>query len=455
MAIIIKELVKKVDAFHQSEEYQFMQYGVDYYRNRNTAIMERKKEYYVEGLGVTANPYAANHKLPSGFFRKIVDQKVQYLLGNGITFAEDNKEALDEYFKHGLDEFVIDAGTEASKKAVAYAYAYKDNGKLKFTLLPSEQVTPILDDNDDLQAFIRRFEKDDKDVLIYVDDTEVTRWEKKKSEASDKYTTTGTYGHFSIINTFNGEQVGAPESHSFSRVPLIPLYNNKERVSDLYGVKPHIDIYDLINSDFANNIDDMQDAYFELKGFSGDTNQIKTFMEQLKQMKAVPTPLEGGVEAKQLEIPVEARSTYLQILEHNIYKDSMSVDVSKISGGSVTNVVIKAMFTDLDLKADKFESEIRKFLYNLIDFINANDNKSFVPDFKFERSTVMNKAETTETVIKLTGILSDETIMELLPYDIDYEQEKERLDAQNEVYLNQFPEEEEEAEEVTDDAEDS
>ena len=235
----------------------------------------------------------------------------------------------------------------------------------------------------------------------------------------------------------------------------MPLYTNTEHVTALSGVKPHLDLYDLINSDFTNNIDDMQDAYFELKGFSGDTNQIKTFMEQLKQMKAVPTPLEGGVEAKQLEIPVEARSTYLQILEHNIYKDSMSVDVSKISGGSVTNVVIKAMFTDLDLKADKFESEIRKFLYNHIDFINANDNKSFVPDFKFERSTVMNKAETTETVIKLTGILSDETIMELLPYDIDYEQEKERLDAQNEVYLNQFPEEEEEAEEVTDDAEDS
>ena len=448
VAIIIKELVKKVDAFHQSEEYQFMQYGVDYYRNRNTAIMERKKEYYVEGLGVTANPYAANHKLPSGFFRKIVDQKVQYLLGNGLTFAEDNKEALDDYFKHGLDEFVIDAGTEASKKAVAYAYAYKDNGKLKFTLIPSEQVTPILDDNDDLRAFIRRFEKDDKDVLIYVDDTEVTRWEKKKSEADDKYTETGTYGHFSIINTFNGEQIGEPEAHAFSRVPLIPLYNNKERVSDLYGVKPHIDIYDLINSDFANNIDDMQDAYFELKGFSGDTNQIKTFMEQLKQMKAVPTPMEGGVEAKQLEIPVEARSTYLQILEHNIYKDSMSVDVSKISGGSVTNVVIKAMFTDLDLKADQFESETRKFLYNLLDFINENDSKNFDREFSFERSMIMNKSEVTENVIKLIGILSDETIRELLPFDIDLDKEKERLEEQNAISYEPF-------EEVSEDAEDS
>lgn len=448
MAIIIKELVKKVDAFHQSEEYQFMQYGVDYYRNRNTAIMERKKEYYVEGLGVTANPYAANHKLPSGFFRKIVDQKVQYLLGNGITFAEDNKESLDEYFKHGLDEFVIDAGTEASKKAVAYAYAYKDNGKLKLTLLPSEQVTPILDDNDDLRAFIRRFEKDDKDVLIYVDDAEVTRWEKKKSEAADKYKKIGEYGHFSIINTFNGEQIGAPESHSFSRVPLIPLHNNKERVSDLYGVKPHIDIYDLINSDFANNIDDMQDAYFELKGFSGDTKQIKTFMEQLKQMKAVPTPLEGGVEAKQLEIPVEARSTYLQILEHNIYKDSMSVDVSKISGGSITNVVINAMFTDLDLKTDQFESEISKFLYDLIDFINENDSKKFDKQFTFDRSMIMNRTEESDILLKFASYLSQETIREQLPFDIDLKEEKKRLEEEDSISYEPF-------EEVSEDAEDS
>jgi len=435
VTINIKQLNDHVQAFQDSEMYDYMTYGHDYYRNRNTAIMDRTKEYYVEGLGVKANPFAANHKLPSGYFKKVVDQKVQYLLGNGIVFDSNDPEQLDVYFKHGISEFITDAGTLTSKKAVAYAYAYKDNGQLKFTLLPSEQVTPIYDDRDELDSIIRRFDEGDTKVMLHITDTEIIRYEKR--EKNKEFEAAAIYGHYNKIQEFNGQQVGEPEPHSFSRLPVIPLYNNKERISDLYPIKQHIDVYDLINSDFANNIDDMQDAFFELKGFDGDSTKLAEFVQQLKQIKSVPTPAEGGITPHQLQVPVKARSTFLELLEHNIYKDSMSVDVSKISGSSITNVVIKAMFTDLDLKADQFESEMRKFMYQLIDFINANDSKTFDKEFKFERSTIMNRAEMTKSITKLNGILSQETIRELLPYDIDLDEEKKRLEDEQGAYLSE------------------
>jgi len=233
-------------------------------------------------------------------------------------------------------------------------------------------------------------------------------------------------GHFTTFKQFNG-QVIEQEERVFDRIPFVPLYNNKERISDLYRIKPLIDVYDIINSDFANNIDDMQDAFFTLKGFTGDTKHLASFMKQLKQLKVVPVGDDGEVNAQQLTIPVEARKTFLDILRKDIYESSMAVDLSQVSGGSITNVFIKAMFTDLELKTDEFENEVRKFIFGLLDFINVNDGQNFTDQMTFDRSKLMNEVEKNNMLIKLQGILSLQTIRELLPYDIDLTQELARI----------------------------
>jgi hypothetical protein len=175
----------------------------------------------------------------------------------------------------------------------------------------------------------------------------------------------------------------------------------------------------------------MQDAFFTLKGFTGDTKHLGEFMKQLKMYKAVPVGDDGEVTAQQLTIPVEARKTFLDILRKDIYESSMSVDMSQLSGGSITNVYIKAMFTDLELKVDEFENEVRKFIFHLLTFINENDNKNFTDQMTFDRSKLMNEIENIEILMKLQGILSLQTIRELLPYDIDLAQESERIRAES------------------------
>lgn len=414
---------KSIKSRRESELYKYFVYGEQYYKARNTAITEREKKVFIDGIGVVSNPFGADYKTPSGDFKKIVDQKVLYQLGNGVVFEED--QTLDDYFSDTFDEVIIDLGLDVSKKAESWLLAYKDNGKLKFTQIPAEQITPVYDEYNKMVSVYRSFKKDDIDWVYEYTDKEIIRYQKKSKNKN--YEEFDTIGHYTVYNEFSGQMVGEPEEHHFTSIPLIPLYNNREHLSDLYNIKAFIDVYDVIMSDFANNIDDMQDAFFTLKGYTGDTQHLGEFMRQLKQFKAVPVSEDGDVTSHQLNIPTEARSTLIDLLERAIYRYSMAVDLSKIQGGSLTNVLIKAMFADLDLKCNQFESELRKFIKKLITFINENDNKSFSYDCSFVREMIVNTSETVENVIKMSGLVSDKTRREILPYDIDIDQEEERM----------------------------
>lgn len=410
-----------------NELQNYYKWGDDYYNSRNTAILEREKKVYIEGIGVTTNPYGSNHKLPSGHFKKIVDQKVGYSLGKGVVFEE--KQDLDKYFKESFDETLLTVGTEASKKGGSWLYAYKENGQLKFISIPIEQLEPEYDEFDNLVKMIRKYEQGEWLYRNEYDAQEVRVYRKKLEDKS--YKLYKVCGHWSEYEVFNGQLVGEPLQHGFGEVPFIPLWNNRDHLSDLYNIKNLIDVYDIINSDFANNIDDMQEAFLTLKNYSGDAKNMGEFLKQLKMYKAVPVGDGGDVGVNQLDVPVEARKTFLEILSKDIYKFAMAVDLTSIDGGTITNVYIKAMFSDLDLKADQFESEVRKFIYRIIDFVNKHDNKSISKEINFDRNMIINRQEVIESLIKLSGILSQKTLLRLLPYDIDVEEELKLLEEEN------------------------
>lgn len=402
-------------------------FGEEYYNTMNTEILQRKKEVYLEGIGSSINPFASNHKIPSGFLKKIIDQKVSYVLGNGIIFNQKfkkDKDVLDRYVKETFDEFVMEVGTEASKKGEAWILAYKEKNQTKFKLIQTQELNPKFDEYGDLVEMVRSYGDEEyfyKDV--YNSDSIV----RLKRKASDKeYKQYDEIGHYTQMKMIGGVIEGVIE-HSFGRVPFIRLKNNPEELSDLFPIKALIDVYDIIYSDFANNIDDMQDAFLTLKGYSGDSKNIQEFMKQLKQLKAIPVGEDGDVGVNQLQIPVEARDVFLKLLRQEIYDTAMAVDVKNIGGGSLTNVHIKAMFADLDMKANKFESEVRKFIYRVIDFIDSTDGVKIAKEITFNRSIIMNRNEYIESVVKLMGILSQRTILELLPFDIDVDEEFKRL----------------------------
>lgn len=398
------------------------QFGENYYKSMNDGILSRNKRVYIEGMGIVDNPFASNHRIPSGFLKKIIDQKVSYLLGNGVGFKQ--VDILDKYFKETFDEFIMVASTEASKKGEAWVLLLKDNNQTKIKLIKTEELSPVFDEFDNLIEMTRSYGDDEFFYKDIYDLESVKRFKRKKESA--EYEPVGIFGHYTEVSYLNGQEIER-EEHSFGQVPFVRLKNNPECLSDLFPIKSLIDVYDIIYSDFANNIDDMQEAFLTLKGYSGDSKDLGEFMKQLKMIKAIPVGEDGDVGVHQLQIPVTARETFLRLLRQEIFDTAMAVDVKNVGGGSVTNVHIKAMFADLDMKANKFESEIRKFIYLIFDFIEKEDGIKFVKELNFNRSIIINRSEYVESVLKTLGVLSQKTVIKLLEFDIDVEEELKQI----------------------------
>ena len=437
------EFKEIIDNFQSTQNFAWMTFGEDYYNSDNTEIMSRKKQYYADGRLYQEHPYKANHKLPSGYLKKIVDQKVQYLLGNGITITDEDErseEIFKEIFIDELDELVSDVGTTASKKIVGWVQAHIQDGIIKFTEIPPEQIIAFKDGFGNIVKLIRffnTFDENFKEVLrVEVWDSETVT---VHIETADGFRKEEPQAHMVIQSISTTGELMAEEAHSFGRVPFIPMFNNKANTSDLKAIKPFIDIYDIVNSDFANNIDDMQDAFYIIKNYGGEN--LAEFMEQLKQLKAVPVGDDGDVKTEQLKIPVEARKTFLDLTDMNIFKFGMGVDTTDLTGSSITNVVIKAMFADLDLKADQFEVQVTQFLNNITWFINwwldnLRNQPMITPKFTYNRSLIVNEVELLKANAEQKGSISEDTRLSNHVWVKNVEDEKELIEEENEMMLN-------------------
>lgn len=452
----INNLSDIITEFQGSKNYQWMIWGDKYYTSDNVDIMARRKLVYLPEMPKPIDhPYLANHKLPSGYLTKIVDQKVQYLLGNGVTVDKSNKAIIDELFGSTKNEdkftsFVQDIATTASKKLVGWAYPYiDDEGKLKFVNVPPEEVIAFMDSKGVLQMVIRFYENTEIDetdntlktfnVAEVWTDMELTTYKKAADDSKAVYSKIETCGHMSkqVVNNLTGATEEKQEI-GWGRIPFVPLYNNKDKTSDLKRIKPFIDIYDIVNSDFANNIDDMQEAFYILKNYGGE--DMQEFVSQLKMLKAVPVGDNGDVDIKQLQIPTEARGTFLELTDKNIFKFGMAVDTTNLAGGSITNVVIKAMFADLDLKADKFQTQVLDFIEGIMWFINEyfkmTGKAEIAPELSFSRSLIINEVEILKANQEQKGNISEDTRLKNNPWVKDVDEEKKLIEKDQESAAN-------------------
>ena len=424
-------LLSKIRDFESSEHYKYFRYGKDYYTGDNTEIMKRRKCMFNEiSMSLLDIPYRANHKYPSGFFRIVVDQKVQYLLGNGVKAEDDVLEALDNA-TGGLYPFLIKSATSASQQGIQWVYMYVDSGSLKFSLVDPENVAPVYKYGR-LDSVIYTFDESEISVAEVWTAEKMERYEKTKKDT--EFQMVSESAHYTTIESFGGRKV-SEQPHSFGMIPFVCLRNNQYSNSDLKDIKALIDIYDIIASDFANNIDDMQDAFYVVKNFGGES--LSQFMSDLKQYKSIQVGDDGNVSAEQLEIPTEARKVFIEQLNKDIFKFAMAVDATSISGGSITNVVIKAMFANLDLKCDKFEMEVTDYLNAMLGAINLFYGTSLQTDYTFDRSMIINRTEVLTELPKQTD-LSLRTRLASNPLVQNVDEELKQLEIEEAEQVNKL-----------------
>lgn len=468
---IIKELITE---FNMSEIKKKMLEGERYFRGKNDILKKDLKTYTVfdqvtkNKLKIT-NENKSDEHLPHGFYWKQVNQKKAYVCGKPITITynapnmnNNNKDKIKDAERKitnmvwntlgpKFEKLIKNRVKEASNKGRAWLHPNYRNGKLVFEKYPSEECIPIYDTETQtyLIGFIHFYtiqdlsgDKPENRVYVeYWDDKEVKYYIETKVNDTTVYLEDVTrprpmcHWYREVYdNALNN--LKRIERHSWGRVPFIEIENNEEKMTDLEPIKPLIDAYDLINSNYVNTVEDLKEIIWLINGYGAE--DLLALIENLKVNGVARTnDTAGKIDAKLLDIPYEARQTLLKGLKELIYEFGRAVDTSNkdLIGQAPSGVSLEFLYTDLDMKADDTIAGLTPAIYEILWYVLQDlKMQGKIPleinefDFKieFNKSRIFNETEKINTLSN-DSTLSLRSKLEKHPYCDDVDEELKRI----------------------------
>lgn len=389
---------------HQStKEYKTAIKAELYYKHQNPTIMNYQKFVYDRLGRAVPFTWGANNKISSNWYNYFVTQAVQYLLGNGVSFADKKtKEKLGLDFDRKIQELA----TKAKNGGVSFGFWNYNH----IDVFDITSFAPLWDEeNGTLKAGIRFWQIDDTKPLrvTFYELDGYTEYIKRNGAEMVVYADKKPY-QISVKGDKKDEIDGTLEyiGKNYKSFPIVPFWNvNKQ--SELIGNQATIDAYDLMVSGLINNVSNGEFIYWVLKNCGGmdDVDDAK-FIEQLMITHVAHAEGDDGasVDAHKVDVPFDASEAALNKLEKQLYKDFMALKVEDISAGSVTATQIEAAYEPINQKTDQFEYETTDFIIGILKIAEIDDTPTYT------RSRAANIAEMMDNVLKATEYLDSEYI---------------------------------------------
>lgn len=475
---LIKELISE---FNMSDIKKKMLDGERYFRDQNDILKKDLKSYTVfdpktGNKKKIINENKSDEHLPHGFYWKQVNQKKSYICGKPITITynipvdgdkDEKTKSAEKKITNMVwntlgpkfEKLLKNRVKEASNKGRAWLHPNYRNGKLVFDKYPTEECIPIYDNESQtyLTGFIHFYtiqdltgdKPEDRIYVEYWDEKEVRYFIETKINDTTVYLEDVTrerpecHWYREVYdNALNN--LKRIEKHSWGRVPFIEIENNEEKMTDLEPIKPLIDAYDLINSNYVNTVEDLKEIIWLINGYGAE--DLLALIENLKINGVARTnDTAGRIDAKLLDIPYEARQALLKGLKELIYEFGRAVDTSNkdLIGQAPSGVSLEFLYTDLDMKADDMIGGLTSALYEVLWYVLEDlKMQGKIPkeinefDFKieFNKSRIFNETEKINTLNNDT-ILSLKSKLEKHPYCDDVDVELQRIKEEKEENL--------------------
>ena len=447
------EIKQFIDEDTASRKKQFARKGVQYYEGRHDIKDYKVYTYDDDGI-LQVDETKSNERISHPFFSELIDQCTQYMLSGDTDYVRSDipelQSKLDEYFNDEFKMELNDLITYAGVEGFSYLYRFVDaNMRSHFKFADALTVVEVP----------AKYASDNKDYVIYwyywkteksVDIYKVEVW-----DSENVYFYTMRNGVIKedkelkqrphVLYTENNETY----YDTFGAVPFIRLDNNRKQTSDLKVIKDLIDDYDLMSCGLSNNIQDVAEGIYVIKGYNG--NNLSELTHNIKAKKQIAVGENGDVDIKTINIPYEARKAKLELDESNIYRFGMGFDSAKSETSNVTNVVIKSRYALLDLKANKKEMQLKRMMQKVIQIVLDEINKAEKTNYKlsdvymvFDRVVPSNELDNANielveankkqveinTLLNVASKLDDDTILQNIcdVLEIDYETVKEKVE---------------------------
>lgn len=400
-----------------------------YYRGDHN-IMHRQKE----------RSNLANNRIVCNHAKHITDTAAGYLTGNPIGYNSKQKQDIS-----GLIDWLatanssiqdMDLAKDASIFGRAFELVYLSN---------DDSPTPRLVCFDPRQAFVVYDNTVEHNPVFGVYYYQLFNEDGTKSGFSCWYATESRLYtcRLSEALTLVGEI--EEEENIIGEVPLIEYANNEEHQGDFEQVVSLIDAYNILQSDRVNDKQQFVEALLLIKGatMGDDADEASETYSRLKAF---------GV----LELDKDAEATWLtRTMDESsveILRRSIEQDIHKFSGvpclsdenfaGNSSGVAMKYKLLGLEqvtkIKERYFRDGIKKRISLFcrimaikgMPLINPNDI-----EIVFSRNLPANEVELAQVVNTLNGMVTDKTLLGLLPFVQDVEAEVEELKQQKKQAL--------------------
>lgn len=398
------DFVRKAINEHKSSDMYRIAYVADKYNRRQNVTIESFQKLLNSVSGPVVDITAANYKLKTNVFSRLVTQQNQYLLGNG---AEWNDDKTEERLGDDFDEKLQDAGEFALVHGVSFGYWNFDKLQI-FSLL---EFVPLYDEeNGALRAGIRFWQIDESKPLratLYEEDgyTEYIWNQRTDTGKSQGKIYQDKRNYIERLRGTVADGMEIYDGENYPTLPIVPFWGNKKHQSEFVGMREDIDCYDLIKSGFASDIDEAQEIYWVIQNAGGmDDIDLLEFLQRLKQNKVASIDDGQTVEGKTLEVPYEAREKMLDRLRSDLIEDFMGLDTKNLASGAVTATQIQAAYEPMNEKADKYEYCVIAFIKGILAIVGIDDNPTFT------RSTIVNAGEIINNLVTGAQFLSEDYV---------------------------------------------
>lgn len=420
-------VLEAIRCYKTSAEFSHALDANCYFRGENPRVARKTilRARKVEGLDASgrrrvrpATEDVVGHRIASGFLFRFVTQQNEFLLSEGVSLPEETKRLLGADFDRQLERL----GECALLHGCAWGFWNADHLEVIETAKNAwSGFFPLLDEmTGEMRLGIQFWQlAPERAMYVRLFDEDGVRILREEGAVLQPV---GEYEPYRRTRTEDALEHVITIEPGYGRLPLIPLLANPDGASELTpSIQSKIDAYDAILSDFADNLERANDVYWVLNNFGGTMDEVAELLEQINRVKAVANLSDGSgggatAEPRTIEVPYAARREALNLLERALYQDFMALDMDALSSSSLTNVAIRASAANLNLKADRYEWQVRQFVQQLLTLLGCPTD--FI---RFKRQCIANESEIIADIAAMRADIDQRTALQINPYIQDEE----------------------------------
>lgn len=442
-------IVKEINHFKASQRKKDMLDGEKYYRGIHD-ILRRKREVIGENGELEEVKNLPNNRIVDNQYKKMVDQKNNYLLGKPFSIQCENEQyskLLKQVFNKRFCRLLKSVGEDSLNCGLGWMFVYYNElGELSFKRIRPFEVIPGWKDAEhtvldyairvyEVIAYEGKMEKVIQKVEVY-DEKGITYFELDDGgslEPAEPY----------FQNYFTITEGNVETGYNWTKIPLIPWKYNSKEIPLIKMVKSLQDGLNTIESNFQNQMEeDTRNTILVLVNYDGE--KLGEFRKNLAQYGAVKVRTvdgaAGDLKTLQVEVNSDNYKAILEIFKKAIIENAMGYDAKDDRlAGNPNQMNIQSMYSDIDLDANGMETEYQASFEDLLWFVNCHFANMGMGDFEgeeadiiFNRDILISESEVIDNVNKSVGLLSNETLIAQHPWTSDPIEEMARVEKEKE-----------------------